>query len=93
MISLRQRALLRTHRLRVKCFGQKAWFGDGGIEYVAFIGLRGDEQLRVARVEARSSNPHANKGYEGETHLYAADKNEYKQRGCLIHSGNNKDGT
>lgn len=49
-----------------KVFGQKAWFGDNGIEYVAFIGLRGDEQLRVARVEARSSNPHANVGYEGE---------------------------
>ena len=55
--------------LKGKVFGQKAWFGDGGIEYVAFIGLRGDEQLRVARVEARSSNPHANKGYEGE-HIY-----------------------
>lgn len=52
-----------------KVFGKKAWFGDGGIEYVAFIGLRGDEQLRVARVESRSSNPHANAGYEGE-HVY-----------------------
>ena len=31
--------------LKDKIFGQKAWFGDGGIEYVAFIGLRGDEQL------------------------------------------------
>ena len=55
--------------LRDKVFGQRAWFGDGGIEYVAFIGLRGDEQLRVTRVEARSSNPHANVGYEGE-HVY-----------------------
>ncbi len=55
--------------LRGKVFGRKAWFGDGGIEYVAFIGLRGDEQLRVARVESRSSNPHANVGYEGE-HVY-----------------------
>ena len=52
-----------------KVFGRKAWFGDGGIEYIAFIGLRGDEQLRVARVESRSSNPHANVGYEGE-HVY-----------------------
>ena len=49
-----------------KVFGRRAWFGDGGIEYVAFIGLRGDEQLRVARVEARSSDIHANAGYEGE---------------------------
>lgn len=52
-----------------KVFGQKASFGDGGIEYVAFIGLRGDEQLRVARVEARASDIHANAGYEGE-HVY-----------------------
>ena len=55
--------------LKGKVFGQKAWFGEGGIEYVTFIGLRSDEQLRVARVESRSSNPHANKGYEGE-HVY-----------------------
>ena len=55
--------------LEGKVFGQKAWFGEGGIEYVAFIGLRSDEQLRVARVESRSSSPHANIGYEGE-HVY-----------------------
>ncbi|MCY3545123.1 MAG: hypothetical protein OXH22_13960 [Chloroflexi bacterium] len=55
--------------LEGKVFGQKAWFGEDGIEYVAFIGLRSDEQLRVARVESRSSNPHANIGYEGE-HVY-----------------------
>ena len=55
--------------LQGRVFGRKAWFGDGGIEYVAFIGLRGDEQLRVARVNTRSSNPHANVGYEGE-HVY-----------------------
>ena len=52
-----------------KVFGDSAWFGPGGIEYVAFIGLRGDEQLRVARVEARRANAHANPGYEGE-HVY-----------------------
>ena len=56
----------KNETLKGKVFGQKAWFGDGGIEYVAFIGLRGDEQLRVTRVETRSSNPHANVGYEGE---------------------------
>ena len=55
--------------LQNKVFGQKAWFGERGIEYVAFIGLRGDEGLRVARVEARSSDIHANAGYEGE-HVY-----------------------
>ena len=52
-----------------KVFGDRAWFGPGGIEYVAFIGLRGDEQMRVAKVEARRANTHANPGYEGE-HVY-----------------------
>ena len=55
--------------LEGKVFGRKAWFGESGVEYVAFIGLRGDEQLRVTRVQSRSSNPHANVGYEGE-HVY-----------------------
>ena len=55
--------------LKDKVFGDSAWFGPGAIEYVAFIGLRGDEQLRVAKVEARKANAHANPGYEGE-HVY-----------------------
>ena len=55
--------------LEGKIFGRKAWFGESGVEFVAFIGLRGDEQLRVTRVESRASNPHANVGYEGE-HVY-----------------------
>ena len=55
--------------LKGKVFGKKAHFGKDGIEYTAFIGLRADEHLRVARVESRSSNPHANVGYEGE-HVY-----------------------
>ena len=59
----------QNETLQGKVFGQKAWFGENGIEYVAFIGLRSDEQLRVARVETRASNPHANEGYEGE-HVY-----------------------
>ena len=58
-----------NRHLKDKIFGRKAWFGKGGIEYIAFIGLRGDEGLRVARVEARSSDIHANAGYEGE-HVY-----------------------
>ena len=53
-----------------KVFGEKARFGKGGgIEYAAFIGLRGDERLRTARVEARANDAHANAGYEGE-HVY-----------------------
>ena len=49
-----------------KTFGDKAWFGKGGVEYVAFIGLRGDEQHRIHRVEQRNGTA---AGYEGE-HVY-----------------------
>lgn len=49
-----------------KRFGEKAWFGKHGVEYVAFIGLRGDEQHRVHRVELRGESAD---GYEGE-HIY-----------------------
>ena len=49
-----------------KTFGEKAWFGKQGVEYVAFIGLRGDEQHRVHRVELRGESAD---GYEGE-HIY-----------------------
>ena len=52
--------------LRGKTFGNKAWFGKGGVEYVAFIGLRGDEPHRIQRVENRSANETE---YEGE-HVY-----------------------
>ena len=48
-------------------YGGKALFGKGGMEYAAFVGLRGDEQHRVKRVEDRNSGPAA--GYEGE-HVY-----------------------
>ena len=61
--------LFENQAIRDKVYGRKAWFGEGGIEYVAFIGLRGDEQLRTTRVEARAADPHANVGYEGE-HVY-----------------------
>ncbi|MYD24431.1 MAG: hypothetical protein F4X08_01260 [Gemmatimonadetes bacterium] len=49
-------------------FGDKVKFGNGGVEYVAYVGLRGDEPMRVKRVEARSAGPGAS-GYEGE-HVY-----------------------
>ena len=52
--------------LKGKTFGDKAWFGKRGVEYVAFIGLRGDEPHRVQRVEARNDTA---AGYEGE-HVY-----------------------
>ena len=40
--------------LKGKTFGDKAWCGKQGVEYVAFIGLRGDEPQRIQRVEARN---------------------------------------
>ena len=49
-----------------KTFGDKAWFGRGGVEYVALIGLRGDEPHRIQRVEDRNEGT---EGYEGE-HVY-----------------------
>ena len=49
-------------------FGDKAYFGPDGVEYLAFVGLRGDETARVKRVEDRNSGP-ASSGYEGE-HVY-----------------------
>ena len=52
--------------LKGKTFGDKAWFGKGGVEYVAFIGLRGDEPHRIQRVEGRNAGT---AGYEGE-HVY-----------------------
>lgn len=52
--------------LRGKTFGDKAWFGKDGVEYVAFIGLRADEPHRVERVEGRSATETE---YEGE-HVY-----------------------
>ncbi len=52
--------------LKGKTFGDKACFGNEGVEYVAFIGLRGDEPHRIRRVEARNDT---DAGYEGE-HVY-----------------------
>ena len=51
-----------------RVFGDQASFGRGGAEYVAFVGLRGDEQIRVQRVAARNAGP-GSPGYAGE-HVY-----------------------
>ena len=49
--------------------GNRADFGDSGVEYLAFVGLRYDEMRRVVRVRERNNGgPHA-VGYEGE-HVY-----------------------
>ena len=42
---------IENTRLMGKKLGNKAVFGEGGVEYVAFVGLRGDEALRVGRVK------------------------------------------
>ena len=54
--------------LEGRIFGNQASFGRGGVEYVAFVGLRGDEQVRVERVQARNAGP-GSVGYKGE-HVY-----------------------
>ena len=51
-----------------KSQGNLAVFGKGGVEYVAFVGLRADEPARVGRVKERNNGPEAS-GYEGE-HVY-----------------------
>ena len=70
-----------------KILGDAAVFGKGGVEYVAFVGLRADEPARVGRVKERNSGPEAS-GYEGE-HVYmplfdmqvaAADVNAFWER-------------
>ena len=58
----------RNSALEGRVFGGQASFSQGGAEYIAFVGLRGDEQVRVERVQARNSGPGA-AGYEGE-HVY-----------------------
>ena len=55
--------------LEGKQFGGNAFFGDGGVEYATFVGLRYDEMRRVIKVQRRNSRgPEAN-GYDGE-HVY-----------------------
>ena len=51
--------------LQGRIFGNQASFGKGGVEYIAFVGLRGDEQIRVQRVAARNAGP-GSSGYAGE---------------------------
>ena len=50
-------------------YGGQAEFGRGKVEYIAFIGLRGDEPMRVERVALRAENGKESRGYEGE-HVY-----------------------
>ena len=52
-----------------KQFGNNAFFGRGGVEYIAFIGLRFDEMRRVVKVRRRNSGGPESDGYAGE-HVY-----------------------
>ena len=72
-----------NNALKGRVYGDKAWFGDGGVEYVAFVGLRADEQLRVKRVEARNTGPGAS-GYAGE-HVYCISP-RYSSRNSTLRS-------
>ena len=54
--------------LEGRSHGDVAAFGKGGVEYIAFVGLRADEPARVGRVKERNSGPEAS-GYAGE-HVY-----------------------
>ena len=49
-----------------KQFGNSAYFGKGGIEYTAFVGLRHDEMRRVIKVRRRNTGGPESDGYEGE---------------------------
>lgn len=63
---------IENDHLRGKRFGESTRFGDGGIEYTAFVGLRSDEARRVFKVRMRNrrkaGGPESD-GYEGE-HVY-----------------------
>ena len=49
--------------------GESVVFGEDGVEYLSFVGLRADEPHRVARVRHRNSGGPESAGYEGE-HAY-----------------------
>lgn len=73
--------------LNGKAQGDLAVFGKGGVEYVAFVGLRADEPARLGRIKERNSGPAAS-GYEGEhvympledMHVTASDVNAFWRR-------------
>ena len=52
--------------LEGKTLGRNAYFGDGGVEYIAFIGLRNDEKHRIHKVKKRNEGGEDSTGYEGE---------------------------
>lgn len=57
---------LKNKTLEGKTLGRSADFGEGGVEYVAFIGLRYDEKQRIHKVKKRNAGGEESMGYEGE---------------------------
>ena len=55
--------------LSARTCGTAVSFGPRAVEYIAFVGLRHDEQQRVRRVRQRNAGGPAGAGYEGE-HVY-----------------------
>ena len=49
--------------------GESVVFGGDGVEYLSFVGLRGDEPHRVARVRRRNGGGPESAGWQGE-HAY-----------------------
>ncbi len=46
--------------------GGNAYFGQDGVEYISFIGIRYDEMHRVVKIRERNSGETGTSGYEGE---------------------------
>ena len=61
--------LSKANIFKRRSYGNGAVFGDDGVEYAAFIGLRHDEMHRVAKVRARNAGGAESDGHEGE-HVY-----------------------
>lgn len=55
--------------LQGKSHGNGAFFGDDGVEYVSFVGLRRDEMHRVMKVRGRNAGGPESDEYAGE-HVY-----------------------
>ena len=59
----------KNKQLEGKVYGRKAYFGEGGIEYLSFVGIRYDEMHRVRKIQKRNMGGPDAEGYEGE-HVY-----------------------
>ena len=60
---------ITNEHLKGKVFGRNADFGEGGIQYVSFVGIRHDEMQRVVKIQRRNEGGPDAADYEGE-HVY-----------------------